>query len=305
MRQTPAGSGRWGDLEFVVDRPTDRCDAWIVCEGLNQTETAICDRRRIVLVTWEPPTRGAYPRRFLEQFGAVVTCHRDLKHPHVTYTQQGLPWFVDRTYDELTASNDVEKTKLISLVTSNKRYFKGHEQRLRFAGELKRAFGESLDLYGRGINEVDNKWDALAPYRYSVAIENFQGNDYITEKLSDCFLAGCFPFYFGAPNAAAYLPADSFAYVDIRNPDEAIAMIQETVADGSHYERHKKSVAEAKTLCLNEHNFFPMIASFIADRLPQPRKEDIGRIEIRPEAALASRLRPIARRARRLVAGPR
>jgi hypothetical protein len=32
-----------------------------------------------------------------------------------------------------------------------------------------------FDLYGRGFCSIEDKWDGLAPYRYSLAIENFSG----------------------------------------------------------------------------------------------------------------------------------
>ena len=38
---------------------------------------------------------------------------------------------------------------------------------------------------------------------------------YITEKIFDCFFAGCVPVYLGAPNVADYIPSGTF--IDKRN----------------------------------------------------------------------------------------
>ena len=54
----------------------------------------------------------------------------------------GTPWFVNKSYDELVVLNEklAEKTKKISIITSNKLVTDGHKKRFEFAMKLKEYF---------------------------------------------------------------------------------------------------------------------------------------------------------------------
>jgi hypothetical protein len=62
---------------------------------------------------------------------------------------------------------------------------------------------------------VKGKHRTLLEYRFCIAYENSVESDYISEKLFDCFYAGCVPIYYGAPNITDYIPAHTF--IDKRN----------------------------------------------------------------------------------------
>jgi hypothetical protein len=57
---------------------------------------------------------------------------------------------------------------------------------------------------------VKGKHRTLLEYRFCLAYENSMENDYISEKLFDCFYAGCVPIYQGAPNVREYVPPETF-----------------------------------------------------------------------------------------------
>ena len=97
-----------------------------------------------------------------------------------------------------------EKTKMISMVSSNKSMCSGHRQRLEW---VERLAGQ-VDLYGRGFNEIDNKEDGLCDYMFSVTIENGQYETYFTEKILDCFATGTIPVYLGAPDIGDHFNKD-------------------------------------------------------------------------------------------------
>lgn len=59
-----------------------------------------------------------------------------------------------------------------------------------------------------------SKHETLKDYRFCIAYENSVEPDYVSEKLFDCFFAGCVPIYIGAPNVLDYVPAETF--VDMR-----------------------------------------------------------------------------------------
>jgi hypothetical protein len=97
-----------------------------------------------------------------------------------------------------------EKTKMISMIASNKRMCEGHVKRLEWVERI----GDQVDLYGRGFNEIENKEDGLCDYMFSVAIENGQYETYFTEKLLDCFATGTIPVYLGAPDIGNHFNMD-------------------------------------------------------------------------------------------------
>jgi hypothetical protein len=57
---------------------------------------------------------------------------------------------------------------------------------------------------------VKGKHRTLLDYRFCLSYENSVEDDYISEKLFDCFYAGCVPVYLGAPNITDYVPAAAF-----------------------------------------------------------------------------------------------
>jgi len=62
---------------------------------------------------------------------------------------------------------------------------------------------------------LHSKNDVLKNYRFAICFENGQYlPGYITEKIFDCFFAGCIPIYWGAPNITAYIPKTCF--IDFR-----------------------------------------------------------------------------------------
>jgi hypothetical protein len=97
-----------------------------------------------------------------------------------------------------------EKTKMISMIASNKRMCEGHVKRLGWVERI----GDQLDLYGRGFNEIADKEEGLCDYMFSVAIENGEYETYFTEKLLDCFATGTIPVYLGAPDIGDHFNKD-------------------------------------------------------------------------------------------------
>lgn len=92
------------------------------------------------------------------------------------------------------------KTKLVSMICSNKLMCKGHQHRLSWA----QKFQGKVDFYGRGFNEIENKEEGLIDYMFSVAIENASYKSYFTEKIQDCFATGTIPIYYGSPDINSF-----------------------------------------------------------------------------------------------------
>lgn len=273
-RQTPKHLGIWGDCHFIINKEVEKCDYWVVYENLIQPEKTICPKENTILVTAEPPTLGKYKTLFVKQFATVITCHRDIKHKNPVFCQQGLPWHIGRRqrnhvnlswskdYDELISIAPIHKDKEISVISSGKDGSPGHRQRLEFIRILKNHFGEKIDIFGRDINEIEDKWDALAGYKYHIALENCSVEDYWSEKLSDAYLARCYPIYWGCPNIEKYFHPSSLTPIDITQPDRAIHLIEEALRN-NRFEQAQAYIEKARNDVLNKYNVFPMIGDII------------------------------------------
>lgn len=136
--------------------------------------------------------------RYLEVFDLIFTHNRELLALDDKFKwvpAQGF-WIQEPKFHE--------KTRLVSMITSNKRMCQGHIDRLEWVEKFK----DKIDLYGRGFNEIKYKEEGLCDYMYSIAIENGQYETYYTEKLLDCFATGTIPIYLGAPDIGNHFNSD-------------------------------------------------------------------------------------------------
>lgn len=291
FRQTPGGKGTWGDCKFFVDETSDEYDFWVVYDALQTKETVRCPKENTILITGEPESVKKYDKKFLDQFGTVITSQKHIKHPGVIFTQQSLPWdigkstdkntrilTVTKNYDDFEKQTALQKTKTLSIVASGKTITEGHRKRLAFVKKLKEHFGDKLDVFGVD-NYVADKWDAITPYKYAIAIENSSWKDYWTEKLSDVFLGEAYPLYFGAPNIYDYFSKESLTQINIDDAEKSIAIIEQTIAENT-YEKRLDAIHHAKDMVLNTYNLFPMIASFCKENQKTAQKDTIT---LRPE----------------------
>lgn len=68
---------------------------------------------------------------------------------------------------------------------------------------------------GEVVAGLRAKRAVLNRYRFAICFENTIFPGYLTEKIFDCFLAGCIPIYWGDPKVTEQIP--SACYVDYRN----------------------------------------------------------------------------------------
>ena len=95
-----------------------------------------------------------------------------------------------------------EKTKLCSMVSSNKQMCVGHLTRLGIMNLLKD--NAQVDKFFGGGGPGQEGWipifRSLKDYMFSIVIENYVDDLYITERILNCFATGTIPIYLGAPN---------------------------------------------------------------------------------------------------------
>lgn len=161
---------------------------------------------------------------FHRRFHRVLTADATLlaKCPNAAFFPIAGSWVPDWQTLDLT------KTAMCSLIASGKTKQRGHKLRHAVA-EWAKATNQDVDIMGRGYKPFDVKSDGLAPYRYSIVIENAREQNYFTEKLVDSLLCRTVPIYWGCPNIGDFFDTGGMMICndmeDIRN---AVAQMSET-----------------------------------------------------------------------------
>jgi len=95
----------------------------------------------------------------------------------------------------------------------DRHYFKGMLSKLNRFDALTKLLKPKYPSY-RG--RIKSKKEVLQKYKFAICYENARDiPGYITEKIFDCFFAGCVPVYLGALNVAEHIPENTF--IDKRN----------------------------------------------------------------------------------------
>jgi hypothetical protein len=289
-RYFPDADGVWGNCHFIFQRDEARYDWLVVYDDIpaapGQTRNTACEPlscppQNSILITTEPSSIKAYGKDFAGQFGHILTSQPAwaLPHPQRHFQQAANHWFYGNGSQKwmareemLKGPTEADKAHTISTIYSSKRQWHTmHAQRFAFIQRMRELLPE-MDVFGRGATPMDDKAEALAPYRYHLAVENHIAPHHITEKLTDAFLGRCLPFYAGAPNTTDYFPADSFVPIDIRDPEGAARTIHAAISADAWAQR-LEAIDEARRRTLEEHHVFAVIARIIeqsASSTPAP-----------------------------------
>lgn len=204
-----------------------------------QIPLAFSDNSNLIKYAWlnESESISSQPYHFLknnlnqclEVFEYIFTHDKNLVnlHPKIKYAVGGF-WIKEpKIY---------EKSKIISMISSNKKMCGGHLKRLEWVDRI----GDQVDLYGRGFKEIELKEEGLCDYMFSVAIENLCSDGYFTEKILDCFATGTIPVYLGAPNIGDYFNMDGI--INLTNEFDVSEEIYHDKIDAilDNFERCKK-----------------------------------------------------------------
>lgn len=135
----------------------------------------------------------------------MIIAHKFKSHPLELCTERvkAIRWF---------EQNHPEDFDLYG-IGWNKHYFKGALSRLNRFEVLTKLLKPKYPSYK---GSVESKKRIYEKYKFAICYENARDiPGYITEKIFDCFFAGCVPVYWGAPNIADFIPTDTF--IDKRN----------------------------------------------------------------------------------------
>ena len=290
----------WQGCRFVLNEDCERPDVWIVSEDVEDWDTqAYVSPRSVVFVSAETSWKSFFyesdpgAHRFLDQFAWIYTCHGVYRR-NVTASLPFLPWMVNANHGPSISAphardvtffkslNNVEKTQEISVICSNQTLTPGHQMRLRLVRALKEHFGERLTWFGNGVNPIGEKWQGLAPFRYTIAIENHVAWNVATEKIWDPFLSLTLPFYGGAPNLGDSIPLGAFVPIDVKDLNGTIATIEATLAEDP-YEERLEDLQLARAEVLGPLNLYSRLAAIAHRHANQGPAESVS---IQPMAQL-------------------
>ncbi len=282
LRQFPDGVPVWKNCRFDFDPDCQTYDWLVVYHDLPKSydsffteEKLLCPREKTLLVTGEPSTITVYGTDYLSQFGYILTFQEPwaMKHPHCIFHHPGLYWHYGHpfdgvnhlTYDQIKATPPPVKTKTISTVCSERTGKTTlHSARVDFTWRLKDEMDE-LEIFGHGVNPMNDKAEALDPYQYHIAVENHVFQHHLTEKLPDAFLGYTLPFYHGAPNASDYFPKESFIPININDYERSRDIIRSTLAN-NEYEDRLPYIIEARRRVLEEQHLFAILDTQITQK---------------------------------------
>jgi hypothetical protein len=257
----------WEGIEFTEsDEP--ECDLLVVFNSSSKDLCVKIPPKSRWLFSHEPPVEHhKWHTASFEYFDRIYTFWDEHYSPNIIHSQTALPWSINKSYDELIHLTKTEaipnKKKNLSWVTSDIKTLEGHILRMSFKDFLLQE-NLSFDLYGRGFTPVDDKFDGLYPYKYSIAIENYSCDDYWTEKITDCFLSWTMPVYYGAKSITKYFPEKSMILIDPNDQKRSLFIIKDAIAYNL-FEERINYIEEARDLILNKYQFFPLIAQLIRD----------------------------------------
>lgn len=256
-RQTPGGTGMWKSLQGTAS--AKEADYFIVLEGEGGPPLP---QEKTIYVKREP------------NFIKPLDRHLNYKHTitHEAPFGAGITYWLNKTYDELTALSCPVKEKAASFIVSSK-----HSHRNHFVRNLFNK-AANIDFFGRGwapskdnesyykgpLNYDGNcKFLGLINYHYTIALENSQQKNYWTEKLADAYLSWCVPIYWGCPNIEDYFPSQSLRRVDIFSDNAAQAVRDAIKTPPTATEIN--AVGAARNALLNTYNIWEVVHRKIND----------------------------------------
>jgi Glycosyltransferase family 10 (fucosyltransferase). len=282
-KQFPTEQLVWGNYEFILGDSCDECDFVVVLDTLSKPLHVRCKEGGVICFPVEAASIKRYTNEYLHQFDTIF-CFQDylLKKPNAKFSIPPFPWMLiydfyamdDSVYDKYDyfkmpdLDNRLDK---FCLFTSNKKFTKGHCDRVHFVEEITQIVPELVDVYGYGYNNVDVKYDVMSKYKYCIVIENERVPYWRTEKLSDAILAGCFPLYYGDPmihEQFSDLEVEPFSIFDVKS---VANRIKEIVSQDLYKERLEE-LNNARNKVLQKWNTFSIIANCL-DKLEISDKE--------------------------------
>jgi hypothetical protein len=203
------GSGK----DTIITVGEDYTHAVIINTAMPQSLNV--PKERVIGLAFEPPQFLNLTPEFIKyaekNIGVYFIGIPGLPAPFVSHF--GFMWHCGPA--SAAAAAAVPKTRLMSIMVSDKGHAPGHKLRHELVQRILRT-KLPIDIYGRGCKYYNIKDDRLkgefsevepyTGYKYHVAIENYQTESYFSEKVMNPLLCGVIPIYSGCATIDKYFP---------------------------------------------------------------------------------------------------
>lgn len=259
-------------LRFDFNK-SGKADLILVLNFAKVPRFVLAPKGRIVKILQEPVVQSYWTHRFTFRHSKLYSSIRahsaaGAVDPRVVLDHPHLPMHVD------ACDEPSEKSELVSVIASKLAILPGHKNRdFAVSGWLEK-FPEYLPhAYGRGRKQIDHKEEGLAPYLYSIAIENDVSQRYFTEKILDCFEQETVPLYYGAPDILDFFPKESIIKIETLDP-AGIAMAVERCS-AEDWAVRRLALLEAKALARTYSRLCCLATELLANYAPQAAQKRI------------------------------
>ena len=183
-----------------------------------------------------------------------------------------------------------QKKRDVSMITSNMNFAPGHILRTKICRKLYEK-KYHVDLFGRDIPWgpfIPNRRDAVAPYLFTISIENSKRKNYFTEKLVDAFVTRTVPIYWGCPNIEDFFNIDGM--ITFRNEGQFWTVIDEILSNpAKNYEKRRAAMEENFRVALEKYNVQRAWGS-VADKILKELQGKFEQYEPSHQEAFKTRL---------------
>lgn len=245
-------------------------DMVVVFESVKLIKQIKCKKGGLIFIAAEPPMSSVYSDAYLNQFDILFISHpKHKKKKNLIFNQFYNDWHFGLNhktktrkykFDQIKNLKIPKKNKNISVITSSQKKLPMHLKRVKYLEKLQNTFKNKIDFYGRGTNPVNDKADALLPYRFHICIENECTKDLWTEKFSDPLLAYSVPIYIGCTNMTKYFPENSFYQLNINDYEQSTDLLKKILSNPLlYYNKKLPQLLIARDLLINKYNIYPTL----------------------------------------------
>lgn len=117
------------------------------------------------------------------------------------------------------------KTKMVSMIASDKQAANGH----RFRHEIAAKFGNRIDVLGSIRGAAISKFDGHSPYRYSIVVCGERLDWGFSDHLIDCLSTWTVPIYWGCPEIGKFF--DLTGIIPFEKADDLPAILDSLSAE--------------------------------------------------------------------------
>lgn len=173
--------------------------------------------------------------------------------------------------------NKSENRRFCNFIYSNTTIGEGAHIRELFCKELSKY--KHVDCPGRALNNMyseildkkkhhdwaSSKLQFISDYKFTIAFENHDADDYITEKLIQPMMVGSIPIYRGGGKGSFIKHFNPESYINVHDYDSFDSVIKEIIRLDNDSEAYKKMLLASPVADLSIFQLREQIKEFIFD----------------------------------------